>query len=373
MIRNNDIWKKITTGVFVIAEAGKNFIRSLEDRPVLEYLQNAKELVDKAIWAGADAIKFQTHDFVDEQLEIKIISPHFKGMDRYHWVKRNTDATPIEEFWKPLKQYCNQKGIIFFSTPMSRGAAYRLIEIGVPLWKIGSGDILDFVCMDYLRNSGIPIIISSGMSTMNEIKAAVSFLREKNNQVALVHCLSKYPGLPNEANLAILQLFKEKFPDLPIGFSENSISIEPSLIAVALGAKIIEKHITINREDWGSDHRVSSTPEEFRALVEGIRKIENSVEERNKWLHYPNMSEVLGKKEKILKKDEKLFRPIFRKALVAARNLDAGTILDSKMVYAMRPQKYIKGLSSEKYEFVLGKKINKNLSKYEAISEDILS
>ena len=123
--------------VFFIAEIGKNFIQTEEDRPVEEYLENAKKLVDAAVESGADAVKFQTHEVEDEQLNIDIVSPHFKGSDRYSWVTRNTKATPFEEFWKPLKTYCDNKGIIFFSTAMSRKAAEKLDKVGVPFWKVG--------------------------------------------------------------------------------------------------------------------------------------------------------------------------------------------------------------------------------------------
>src|SRR3989344_5470956 len=156
-ITSEAIWEKITKGVFIIAEAGKNFIQTQEERSISEYLENAKKLVDKARWAGADAIKFQTHNVEDEQLNLKIVSPHFNGADRYSWLTRNTNATPVNEFWKPLKEYCDKKGIIFFSAPMSRGAAQRLSEVEVKLWKIGSGDILDFVAMDFMRRSSLPI------------------------------------------------------------------------------------------------------------------------------------------------------------------------------------------------------------------------
>jgi len=148
-MNHNQIWEKIQKGVFIIAEAGKNFIQVENPQPVSVYLQKAKELVDQATWAGADAIKFQAHNVEDEQHpKIKVIANHFRGLDRFTWVTKNTEATPINEFWKPLKAYCEEKGIIFFATPMSRGAAQRLMEVGVKLWKIGSGDIFDFVTHD---------------------------------------------------------------------------------------------------------------------------------------------------------------------------------------------------------------------------------
>ena len=148
---SNRIWEKIQKGVFVIAEIGKGFIQTEEDQPVEVYLKNAKELVRLAKEAGADAVKFQTHNVEDEQQgNIKVIAPHFSG-DRYSWVKRNTDATPLNGFWKPLKKFCEEQDIVFFSTPMSRGAAMTLNEAGVELWKIASCDVLDFVMLDYVR------------------------------------------------------------------------------------------------------------------------------------------------------------------------------------------------------------------------------
>ncbi len=372
-MNSDQIWAKIQKGVFIIAEAGKNFIQSEEDKPVGVYLKNAMELARLAKEAGADAIKFQTHNVEDEQLNIEITAPHFKGMDRYRWVKRNTEATPVNEFWRPLKEYCEKIGIVFFSTPMSRGAAKRLAEVGVKLWKIGSGDILDFVAMDYIRASDIPTIMSSGMSTLEEVERGLTFLRAKNGRVALMHALSKYPGLSEEANLAVMELYREKFPGVPVGFSENSVGIEPSMLAVALGATMVEKHFTVSRELWGSDHKVSSTPEEFRQLVDAIRKMESDPAEKEKWLRYPNMSAVLGKKEKTLKDDEAVFRPIFRKALMAGQDIPAGTVLAPEMIYAMRPQQYAGGLPSEKYEEVLGKKTNKALKKYDPVTFDILA
>lgn len=372
-ISSEAIWEKITKGVFIIAEAGKNFIQTEEERSVSEYLENAKELVDKAAQAGADAIKFQTHNVEDEQLDLKIISPHFKGADRYSWLTRNTNATPVKEFWKPLKEYCDKRGVIFFSTPMSRGAARRLAEVGVELWKIGSGDILDFVAMDFMRRSPLPIIMSSGMSTMEEVELGLNFLRAKNNRVALMHCLSKYPGLPEEANLAVMELYRERFPGVPIGFSENSIGIEPSLIAVALGATMVEKHFTIRRDLWGADHKVCSTPEEFKELVRGIRTIEKDPAEKKRWLSHPNLAAILGKKEKKLKDDEVVFRPLFRKSLMAGRDIPAGAKLTPEMIYAMRPQEYAGGLPSERYEEILGKTTAKPLKKFDPITLEILT
>ena len=370
---DKQIWDKIKKGVFIIAEAGKNFIQTEEEKTVEEYLENAKELVDKAALAGADAIKFQTHVVYDEQLShIKVLAAHFKGLDRYSWSTRNMNATPAEEFWKPLKAHCEKKGIVFFSTPTGRDAAKRLSSVGVNLWKLASGDLLDFVLTDYLRNTNVPIIMSSGASTFEEVQRVYNFLREKNKRVAVVHALSKYPGKPEEANLAILELYRETFPEAPIGFSENSVGIEPSCIAVALGATIVEKHFSIRRDLWGADHGVCSTPEEFKEMVDIIRKIENDAEEKNKWLHHPKFKEIMGEKKKELLESEKEFRVVFQKVLRAGADMKEGEVLASDKIYAMRPRSKAKGLPSEEYENVLGKKVKKALKKYDPITEDVV-
>jgi|SRR3989344_2589899 len=364
------IWDKITRGVFIVAEAGKNFIQTEADQPVAVYLENANKLAKIAKEAGADGIKFQTHTVEDEILNIKFVSPHFpnwKSGDRYGWISRNTQATPVNEFWRPLKKYCEDIGIVFFSTPMSRGAAKRLQEADTPIWKVGSGDILDFPLLEYIVSTGKPIIISSGMSTIEEIDMSVNFLKKRRAKFALMHCLSKYPGLPEEANLGTIDLYRERYPGVPIGFSENSIGIEPSLVAVAQGATFVEKHFSLSRDIWGPDHKVSSTPEELKTMIAQIRKIETNPKEREKWFNHPNFKAIYGVKEKTLQKGEEVFRPLFRKSLMAGCDIPADTVITADMVYAMRPQALAGGLPSEKYEEVIGKKSKNALKKFDPI------
>lgn len=371
-MRDERIWEKIKNGVFVIAEAGKNFIQTEEDKTVDEYLSNAKQLVDEAALAGADAIKFQTHTVEDEQLNIAIESPHFKGGDRYRWVIRNTNATPLEEFWKPLKSYCDEKGIIFFSTPMSRGAAQKLEAAGVDLWKVGSGDILDFVLLDYLRTSGKPIILSSGMSTMDEIEKALSFLREKTEKVALLHCVSKYPCPPEDLHLRTIEFFKEHF-NIPVGFSDHSIKNDAALAAVALGATVLEKHFSMSRDLFGADHKISQTPAEFTKLAEDVHAMQNDAEKQNTALMNEIVKKGMGDKVKVLQDDEVVFRPLFRKSLMAGMDIPIGTILMSEMVYAIRPQQFAGGLPSEEYQNVIGSRTTVALKKYDPITREVFT
>lgn len=361
------ILNELSKRVFLVAEIGKNFIQTQEERPIKEYLENAKKLVLSAKKAGADAVKFQTHNVEDEQMDIKVTSPHFTGADRYSWVRRNTYATPSDKFWKPLKQYCDEVGIIFFSTPMSRGAAQKLNEVGVDLWKVGSGDILDFVMLDYLASTQKPIIISSGMSTQDEIDKAIEFLKRRNAPIILLHCVSRYPCPPEELGLGTINYLKDRYK-IPVGFSDHSIGIKSALAAVALGACLVEKHFSFSRSLWGADHKVSMTPDEMRSLVKEIRSLEADPQKKYEYLEKEEVVAMLGKREKVLRKGEEVFRPYFRKALVAGRDISAGEKITSDMIYAMRPQDSIDGLPSEMYEEVVGRKAKKNLNKYSPLA-----
>ena len=193
------------------------------------------------------------------------------------------------------------------ASPGDRGAA---TSNGVDLWKIGSGDILDFVMLDYLRQTGKPIIISSGMSTLEEVEKAVGFLREKNLRVSLLHCVSKYPCPAEELRLRTMDLYKKKF-DLPIGFSDHSVGIESSLVAVAMGARVIEKHFSLSRDLWGSDHKVSMTPGELAGLVAGVKRIEADPAERERVLATEFAKKTMAEEGKVLQEGEAVFRPLF--------------------------------------------------------------
>ncbi len=345
--------------VFIIAEIGKNFIQTQEEKRREEYLANAKALVKAAKESGADAVKFQTHNVEDEQLNIEIVSPHFSGSDRYNWVKRNNEITTLD-FWQDLKKYCDELDITFFSTPMSRGAAKILEEnIDIPLWKVGSGDILDFVMLDYIAATGKPIIISSGMSTLEEVDLALAFLKKRTDKIILLHCVSKYPCPPSELNLKTINFFKKRYA-LPVGFSDHSIGYDSAIAATNLGAQVVEKHFSFDRNFWGSDHKVSMLPEEFKSMVDKIRNKEKID------------LEYYGQETKTLTVDESQFRPIFRKSLMVGQDIKKGMIFNADMIYAMRPQKYSQGLPSEEYEKVLYKKAKKDLNKYDPITWDSL-
>ncbi|PIR66448.1 MAG: hypothetical protein COU51_04160 [Parcubacteria group bacterium CG10_big_fil_rev_8_21_14_0_10_36_14] len=355
--------------IFIIAEAGKNFIQTENGRPISEYLENAKKLVLEAKKAGADAIKFQTHNVYDEQLDINVISSHFKSSDRYSWVTRNTLATPME-FWTELKNFCDKIGIIFFSTPMSRGAAKKINHL-IPFWKVGSGDILDFVMLDYLADTKKPIILSSGMSTLEETDLAINFLKKRGAEIHLLHCVSKYPCAPEDLKLNTIPFLNERY-GIRTGFSDHSLNITSVLVAVSLGAKIVEKHFSLDRNLWGSDHKVSLIPKEMAELVKKVRSLEKNhqLKEKIATLYKKNIYEDEGKD---LQEGEAVFRPLFRKSLIIACDIKADEKITSEKIYAMRPQKYIEGLPSEDYEKILNKPALKDIKKYCPISKELIT
>lgn len=332
---------------FLVAEIGKNFIQTPDDRSVDEYIGNAVVLVDAAIDAGADAVKFQTHVVDDEQMPVSITSPHAKELDRYTWVCRNTLATP-RAFWDAITGHCRMRGITFFSTPMSRGAARSLKPYDPPFWKVSSADVLDFVLLDALRRTGKPIILSTGMVSRAELRVAVDFLATARSPVGILYCVSEYPCPPEAFNLATIPELRAAYPDAVIGFSDHSLGFDAALAAAGLGAMIIEKHFSLSRDLWGPDHKVSMTPTEFIAMAEAIRAKKHEK---------ADFRPFLGQQNREFDGATNRFRPYFHKALVAGQDIPAGTVLTGEELMALRPASMIDGLPSQLFPDVVGKTI----------------
>ncbi len=348
--------------VFVVAEIGKNFIQTEEARPQEEYLANAQALIDAAAEAGADAAKFQTHTVEDEQLDQHVVSPHFTANDRYAWVKRNTEATP-EQFWREVQEHCHRRGILFFTTPMSRGALRKIAPLDPPFWKVSSADVQDDILLNAMLETHKPIIISTGMVSLEELDAVVAGIGKRCPELGILYCVSQYPCPKEHFNLSSLTRFTKTFPDAVIGFSDHSLGSEVALAAVKLGARIIEKHFSLTRDLWGSDHNVSMTPAEMQSMVTAIR--DRSFEK-------VDASPFLGDPDRELEGATNAYRPYFGKMLVAGRDLSAGSVLSEDAVYAMRPALERKELRSNELRKVLGKRIAKPLRKYDPIVSDIL-
>jgi N,N'-diacetyllegionaminate synthase len=299
---------------FVIAEAGVNHNGSPE---------RALRLVDAAVRAGADAVKFQT--FIAEQ----VVSPTAPkaayqrettgiGESQLEMVKKLEFPPHV---FGDIQHYCQSVGILFLSTPFEESSADLLEALAVPAFKIPSGEITNYPFLEHVARKRRPMIVSTGMADLDEVKAAVELIRNcGNHELILLHCVSSYPANPATVNLRAMQTLAREFR-VPVGFSDHTLGIEVPLAAVALGATVIEKHLTLDKTLPGPDHRASLNPEEFAAMVRGIRLVESTLGDGCK---RPSPEEL-----------DTAF--VARKSLVSTRALTRGTILTEDAIAIRRP------------------------------------
>ncbi len=332
--------------VFVIAEAGVNHNGEL---------QLALDLVDAAVAAGADAIKFQSF-LADELVSASAPKADYQlastdaAESQYDMIKRLELSQASHE---AIRDRCAAAGIQFLSTPFDRGSADLLQRLGVPAFKVSSGDLTDWPLLRHLARFGKPVILSTGMSYLDEVSAAVEVIREAGNpEIIALHCVSNYPAAPADANLRAMQTMAAKL-QVPIGFSDHTEGFTVALAAVALGACLIEKHLTLDRNLPGPDHRASLEPGELKALVTEIRKVESS----------------LGGGVKAPAESEANTRSVARRSLVAATALAADTVLQADMLCEKRPGTGIPPSSAAE---VIGKKLTRKLERNEMILWDDL-
>ena len=299
---------------FIIAEAGVNHNGDLKI---------AKKLIDKAVKAGADAVKFQT--FSADRLVTKNApkadyqnKTTDKNESQYDMLKKL--ELSLDEH-KELKTYCEQKNILFMSTPFDFESVDLLEKLGVELYKIGSGDLTNIPLLEYVAKKNKPMIVSTGMSNLAEVEEAVNIIKESGNKkLILLHCVSNYPANFENVNLKAMNTMKTAFR-VEVGYSDHTPGIEISIAAVAMGAKVIEKHFTLDKSMEGPDHRASLNPEELFEMVESIRNIEKSFgnglkkcQETEKTNRYLSRKSITAKKEiyineKIKKEDLIIRRP----------------------------------------------------------------
>lgn len=299
---------------FVIAEAGVNHNGSLD---------LARQLIDAAADAGADAVKFQT--FQSEQL-VTADAPKADyqqqatgaGESQFAMLKRLELDEPAH---RELMAHAAARGLIFLSTPFDEPSADLLETLALPAFKIPSGEVTNLPFLEYLARKRQPLILSTGMSTLAEVEAAVAAIRDAGGDaLALLHCVSRYPAQPADANLRAMQTMAAKFA-VPVGFSDHTLGTDIAIAAVALGACILEKHLTLDRTLPGPDHAASLEPVDFAALVRGVRAIESALGH--------------GRKEPV--PGEANTAAVARKSLVAARDLAAGEVLDAGAIAIKRP------------------------------------
>lgn len=252
--------------VYIIAEIGINHNGSLE---------NAKKLIDGAVKAGCDAVKFQKRTpelcVPKNQWDIERETPW--GRITYIEYRRKVEFG-FEEYFE-IDGYCKEKGIDWFASPWDEEAVEFLEKFKLPMYKLASASLTDFNLLQRLKKSGRTIMLSTGMSAIEEVKAAVSFMNSEN--ILLAQSTSTYPCAIEELNLRVIQTYQELFPNIPIGYSGHETGLAPTMAAVALGASFVERHITLDRAMWGTDQAASVEIVGLQRLVRDIRDIEKAL------------------------------------------------------------------------------------------------
>lgn len=320
--------------VFIIAEAGVNHNGSLEV---------AKKLVDKAVEAGVDAVKFQT--FKTENIVCKTAA-------KAEYQKDTTDAEESQfEMLKKLEltpqmhdeliKYCKEREIQFLSTPFDLDSIDYLNSLDIPIMKVPSGEITNY---PYLKKVGMtkkPVILSTGMSELEELRDAVKVLQDNGNEdITVLHCNTEYPTPYGDVNLRAMLELKEKL-NLKVGYSDHTLGIAIPIAAVAMGAEVIEKHFTLDKNMEGPDHKASLEPDELKAMVRAIRSVE----------------EALGVGEKKPSESEKKNLAVARKSIVAKRKIVKGELFTEDNLTVKRPGH---GISPMRWNEMMGKIANRN-------------
>ena len=329
--------------IFIIAEIGVNHNGDVN---------LAKKMIEAAAKSGADAVKFQT--FIAEDMvtkdtkKAKYQEKNSKGSSQIEMIKElelNED-----EFFK-LSNVAVENNVLFLSSPFDKKSVDLLDKLNVCGFKIGSGEINNFELIEYIENKGKPLIISTGMSTLDEVRQTYDFITNKDKLIIL-HCITGYPSKFEDANLKFINTLKEKFK-VPIGFSDHSIGIELAIASVGLGVSVIEKHFTIDKTLDGPDHQASLEPNEFKAMVDSVRNVEIA----------------MGNGERRLCESELEIKKVARKSIVAACDILKGSILDNNMLTIKRPGT---GIEPKYLKSLIGKKAKVDIKKDSLIEYDFL-
>ncbi|MDX1618505.1 MAG: N-acetylneuraminate synthase [Balneolaceae bacterium] len=335
----------------IIAEAGVNHNGSMT---------LATGLIDAAAEAGADYVKFQS--FNTEKMTAKDAPraeyqkeehDHPGGPSQYEFLK-TVELTEAQH--ETLKKYAEKKEIKFLSTPFDLASADLLDRLGVDYLKIPSGEITNKPLIEHIASKGRDVILSTGMSTLEEVGDAIEILENggiAREQLTVLHCTTEYPAPYDEVNLRAMETIREAF-DVRVGYSDHTPGIEVPVAAVALGAVMVEKHFTLDRRLPGPDHRASLEPDELSEMVQAIRNVEKA----------------LGNPEKKPAQSEMKNRDVARKSIHLARDIAEGSVITENDLTMLRPGD---GISPMEIEDIIGKKVVKNLQKGEKLKRSDLA
>lgn len=329
--------------IFSIAEIGQAHNGSIKI---------AHQYIDAVAKTGVHAIKFQTHiaqaeSSIHEPFRIKFSN----DKTRFDYWKRMEFTL---QQWKDLKKHCDDVNLEFMSSPFSNAAVDLLEKVGVKRYKVGSGEVNNFVLLEKIAQTKKPVIISSGMSSFIELDATVNFLKRKNVDYSILQCTTSYPTKPTQYGLNVLQELQNRY-NVTVGFSDHSSTIETCIAAVSLGAKIIEFHVILDKNCTGPDATSSLTIQQTTQLIKAVNNIDEAL------------------KNPINKEDNSKFetlKQIFEKSLAINKNLKKGTIVTFSDLETKKPKGF--GILASKYEDVIGKKLKKDMKQWDFLNEDDL-
>ena len=298
----------------------------------------AHAFVDAIANAGADAVKFQTHIAAAESTPAEPFRVKFSRQDktRYDYWKRMEFT---QEGWRGLADHARERGMLFLSSPFSIQAVELLDRIGMPLWKIASGETSNAALLERILDTGKPVLLSTGMSPIEEVDEAVARVRARNVDVGVFQCTTAYPCPPEKVGLNLIPFYRERY-GCWIGLSDHSATIYPGLAAVTLGIDMLEVHVTLSREMFGPDVVASVTTQELRQLVDGIRFIE-------RMKAHPLDKDASAKETAPLRK-------LFTRSLVASADLPAGTVIAREHLVIKKPGT---GLAPDRLDEIIGRRL----------------
>lgn len=319
--------------VFLIAESGINHDGDVD---------RAHQLIDVAADAGVDAVKFQTHLAEAEMLNVSD-SAVYLNESLFELIRR-MELTFDEHI--ELKAHAERRGLVFLSTPFSREAVDLLEKVGVAAYKVGSGELTNLPLLGYIARTGKPMLVSTGMSDLAEIATSVGFIKARRVPLAVFQCTTQYPAPPEMMHLGVIQQYAERF-DVPVGLSDHSQGNYMSFAAVALGARMIERHFTVSRSWPGPDQQASLEPAELADLVRGVRRIEIALDA-----------------EKKASAPERELQLLFRESVVTVRPVKKGAVLIRDDVWVKRPGY---GIPAARLDETIGRTVVRELKAGEVV------
>lgn len=306
--------------------------------------------VDALATTGIDAVKFQMHlaEAESSQQEPFRVSFSREDVTRFDYWKRMGFSL---EQWKGVKQHCESLGLDFICSPFSNMAVDWLEEMEVKQYKIGSGEITNFLLLEKIAQTGKPVIVSSGMSSYDELDNTVAFLKERNVDFSILQCTTAYPTQPENYGLNVIQELKERY-GVPVGFSDHSAKVATCIAATVLGASILEFHVVFDRQLFGPDSKSSLTIDETKELVLAVRNIANALDNPIDKTNTDAFSTL---------------KQIFEKSLAVNKNLPQNHILTFEDLEAKKPRGY--GLDARLFQEVIGKRLSKDLKQWDFLNE----